>query len=153
MQSNRARLAVLAAAIVVAGVLFVILSGNDEDQGAPSTTAVTSESVDRTPGGGQPQGGESEGAKPLPTITVKDGQPKGGVQELSAQSGGEVRFRVVSDDSAEVHVHGYDLEKEVTPGNPATLRFPAEIEGRFEVELHLSDGNEVEIGELSVTPS
>jgi FtsP/CotA-like multicopper oxidase with cupredoxin domain len=153
MQSNKTRVAVLAAAAAAAVLLFVILSGDEEEQGAPPTSAEASRPSDRgSAGGGQRSGEEAKGGR-LPTITVTGGQPQGGVQELSAQSGEQVRFRVVSDGRAEVHVHGYEIEKEVTPDEPAVFGFPAEIEGGFEIELHLPGGSEVEIAELEVTPS
>jgi hypothetical protein len=49
-----------------------------------------------------------------------------------------VRFTVTSDVAEEVHVHGYDILKEVAPGAPARFRFEATFEGIFEVELERS---------------
>jgi hypothetical protein len=47
---------------------------------------------------------------------------------------------VVRTDSGEaVHLHGYNLEKEVVPGKGVRLPFTANIAGRFEVELHPTD--------------
>jgi hypothetical protein len=43
---------------------------------------------------------------------------------------------VTSDVADEVHLHGYDIEKELSPGTPVTLQFDATIAGVFEVELH-----------------
>jgi hypothetical protein len=83
------------------------------------------------------------------TIVVKDGEPVGGVQELEYSAGEEVRFTVRSDVADEVHVHGYDVEKEIPAGGSAALSFPADIEGIFEVELHESDR---QIAELRVNP-
>ncbi len=34
-----------------------------------------------------------------------------------------------------MHVHGYDLMKDVAPGKPAKITFVANIPGRFEIEL------------------
>jgi hypothetical protein len=36
-------------------------------------------------------------------------------------------------------MHGYDIERPVTPGRPVRLPFTATIPGRFEVELHHPD--------------
>jgi hypothetical protein len=47
-----------------------------------------------------------------------------------------VRLVVTSDVADEIHVHGYELEKALTPGDPATLEFMADQSGLFEVELH-----------------
>jgi heme/copper-type cytochrome/quinol oxidase subunit 2 len=49
--------------------------------------------------------------------------------------GSSVTIRVTSDVADEVHVHGYDLMTDVTPGTPATVTFDATIPGVFEVEL------------------
>jgi hypothetical protein len=35
-----------------------------------------------------------------------------------------------------VHLHGYDIEKEVAPGKPARFDFKATNEGAFEIETH-----------------
>jgi hypothetical protein len=48
-----------------------------------------------------------------------------------------------------VHLHGYDIERPVGPGEPATLRFRADLEGIFEMELH---GSGTQIAELEVRP-
>jgi heme/copper-type cytochrome/quinol oxidase subunit 2 len=51
-------------------------------------------------------------------------------------TGSPVTLVVTSDVADEVHLHGYDIEKELTPGTPATLQFTATLSGVFEVELH-----------------
>jgi hypothetical protein len=154
MQSTKARIAVLVIAAAAAIGLFVVLSGDDEDD-----TPATSEGVAvEEPGGqGSRPDREREKSQPepepeVPTITVEGGEPKGGVEKLSTESGGEVRFRVVSDTEGEVHVHGYELYKDVVPGKPAGISFPADIEGAFEVELHSHEAGEFQIAELEVTP-
>lgn len=85
----------------------------------------------------------------VPTIVVRNGEPVGGVQELEYNAGDDIRFRVSSNQADEVHVHGYDVEEEIPAGGSATLAFPADIEGIFEVELH---GSETQIAELRVNP-
>ena len=85
----------------------------------------------------------------VPTITVKNGEPVGGVQELEYSAGDQVRFEVDSDVADEVHVHGYDLMKDVPAGGSVSFSFPAEIEGIFEVEL---EGLKEQIAELRVNP-
>jgi hypothetical protein len=80
---------------------------------------------------------------------IKDGKPDGGIAEISVDEGETVRFKVTSPVADEVHVHGYDVEKEVPAGGTAVVAFPADIEGIFEVELHHS---EEQIAELRVNP-
>ncbi|NUR98531.1 MAG: hypothetical protein HOV67_25155 [Kribbellaceae bacterium] len=43
---------------------------------------------------------------------------------------------MTTDVADELHLHGYDLEKETVPGKPATIEFDASIPGEFEAELH-----------------
>jgi hypothetical protein len=85
----------------------------------------------------------------VPTIVVKSGEPVGGVQELEYSAGDQVRFKVDSDVADEIHVHGYDLMKDVPAGGSVSFSFPAEIEGIFEVEL---EGRKEQIAELRVNP-
>jgi hypothetical protein len=42
---------------------------------------------------------------------------------------------VTSDVADEVHLHGYNVMRDVTPGEPAVLTFRATIVGTVEVEL------------------
>lgn len=70
-------------------------------------------------------------------------------EEISVSEGDRVTLRLTSDEPVEVHVHGYDLEEEVNPGEPTTLSFEADLTGRFEVEDH---DRETALGVLLVRP-
>jgi hypothetical protein len=138
-------LPVLLAMLALAGLSACGSSGDDSS--TTTATATTSES-----GGGA--GGETtaadDSAEPsVPTITIKNGEPVGGVEELEYSAGEQIRFKVDSDIASEVHVHGYDLMKDVSAGGSVSFSFPAEIEGIFEVELEESAK---QIAELRVNP-
>jgi len=60
-----------------------------------------------------------------------------------------VTLRWTSDIPVEVHLHGYDLEEEVSPGEETDLSFEADLTGRFEIEEHET---ETELGTLLVQP-
>jgi hypothetical protein len=92
---------------------------------------------------------KAEGAESGATIAVKNGEPVGGVQRLEYSAGDQIRFTVDSDVADEVHVHGYDLMKDVPAGGSVSFSFPAEIEGIFEVEL---EGRKEQIAEIRVNP-
>ena len=109
--------------IAAAVVLFIVLSDNDD----------------------------GDNGHQVPTIRLRGGEPVGGIQELTAPSGGRVRFRVTSDIAGEVHVHGYDVEREIAAGGEVSFDFPANLEGGFEVELH-HEGGEGQIADLRVEP-
>jgi hypothetical protein len=139
MRSNSARIAIAVGAVAVIVVLFVVLSGgNDNNDNKASTTTTTQ----NTQAAGKP--------KPeVPVIEVRGAKPVGGVQKLTFTKGDRVRFRVQSDVADEIHVHGYDLMKDVPAGGAVTFSFPASIEGVFEVEL---EGRKEQIAQLSVKP-
>jgi hypothetical protein len=85
---------------------------------------------------------ETTPAQPAPktvTIRVVGGAPQGGIARPKVKKGDRVVFVVNADAGEEVHVHGYDVERRVTPGKPVRLPITATIPGRFEVELHHPD--------------
>jgi hypothetical protein len=63
--------------------------------------------------------------------------------------GDRVVVVVRSDVEDEVHVHGYDLLREVGPGRAARIAFRASTVGRFEIEL---EDRHLLLAELEVRP-
>jgi hypothetical protein len=125
MNSNTTRVLAGIAVIVVAVVLLVVLKKDDSTK----TTSNT--------------GGK------VTTIVIKNGKPVGGIADLTYNKGEQVRFKVDSDVSDEVHMHGYDIMKDVKAGGSVSFDFPASIEGVFEAEL---EGRKEQILELTVNP-
>lgn len=72
-------------------------------------------------------------------IFVEQGRPRGGIKRPVIEQGKRVRIVVRTDAGVEVHLHGYDIERPVRPGQPTQLAFRATIPGRFELELHEPD--------------
>jgi hypothetical protein len=145
--SRTQRLAFLAIALVIAVVAVVVLSGGDDDEQEAADTGAQSTA---TPTG---TAAPDETETPEPTPTPKPKPPlvtPGKVTKLRFEQGETVSFRVRSDVADHVHVHGYDLMKDVTPGRTITISFPAEITGIFEIELE--DRGE-QIAQLRVDPS
>jgi hypothetical protein len=137
MKSSLGRVALGIAVVAVAVVLLIVLK--DDDGG------------DKTSGGGTAtteQAGKPS-KPPIPTILIRNGKPVGGIEELTYNEGERVRFRVDSDISEEIHVHGYDIAKEVEAGGSVSFDFSATIEGVFEAEL---EGRGEQIAELRVNP-
>jgi hypothetical protein len=117
---------------------------------APATTRTETLTVD-TETESDEAGTETEppaASQPL-VVRVEGGEPVGGVQKLEVKSGEQARFVVEADAPEEVHVHGYDILKEVGPGKDARFSFTADLEGIFEVELEESG---VQIVSLVVEP-
>jgi hypothetical protein len=147
MQSRKLGLAVAVLAVAAAIVLFVVLQDDDSDSGGSATTPIA-----QTPGENGPATGPGDGqagAAKLPTIVVRGGQPVGGVQELSFEKGERIRFTVESDVADEVHLHGYDIGKDIDAGGEVEFDVPASIEGVFEVEL---EERVVPLAEVTVNP-
>ncbi len=80
-------------------------------------------------------------------VAIEDGAMN--PAEISAEEGDQVTLRLTSDSPVEVHLHGYDLEEEVSPGEETVLSFEANLTGRFEIEDHET---ETELGALLVQP-
>jgi hypothetical protein len=72
-------------------------------------------------------------------VTFAHGEASGDTGRVPVALGTPVTLVVTSDVADKVHVHGYDIEKELTPGTPVTLQFDATVAGVFEVELHEAD--------------
>jgi hypothetical protein len=124
---NKQTALVGAALAVVAVVLLIVLSSGGDDS---STT--------------------TEAGK-VPTVVVnKQGEPVGGIQELVYNKGDQIHFKVEVPFEEEIHLHGYDVMKEVPAGGGiVTYDLPADIEGVFEAEL---EGRGEQIVELKVEP-
>jgi hypothetical protein len=144
MSSNIARVAAGIAAVAVAVLLLVVLKddggGGDGGTVATQTTATGSEQGSKAPPSAEVK---------IPTIVVEGGKPVGGVMDLSFEEGDRIRFKVESDVADEIHVHGYDLMKDVEAGGTVSFDFPATIEGVFEAEL---EERKQPIAELTVNP-
>lgn len=55
----------------------------------------------------------SGGTSTVVRIQIHGGKPVGGVQTIPAKKGGRVRFTMTSDVADEIHVHGYNLHKQI----------------------------------------
>lgn len=132
-----------AALVVVAVVALIVLSGGEDESGdtretggITNTTTAGGESADGDEQGDKAGGKPAQADAGVPTIVIgEDGKPVGGVAELTVERGERVRFKVESAVADHVHVHGYDLMKDVEPGRVAGFDFPATLEGIFEAEL------------------
>lgn len=71
-------------------------------------------------------------------VAVKDGKVSPKTHRVKVALGSAVRILVSSDVDDEVHVHGYEIEREVAAGRSATIEFTADQSGVFEVETHES---------------
>ena len=122
--SRNARIALVLAVVAAAVVAFIVAN----------------------PGGG---GGKSASSPTIPVVRVKAGKPVGGIKHITVKEGDRVRFTVISDLADEIHVHGYDLKKDVRAHGRVSFSFPGKIDGIFVIEL---ESRSEQIAQLKVTP-
>ena len=121
--NRTARIALVVGGVVVIVVALVIVLAVGGGDGAPKTANAH--------------------------VAVVNGKPAGGVKTIKAAKGGTINLDISSDVADEVHVHGYDLLKDVPAGGSVTFRIPAKLDGVFEVEL---ERRGVDLAKLEVEP-
>lgn len=146
------RIAIVAVGLVALILGYVALKPKDDDTTTSATTTQTTAApaTVTAPGTVVTTVRPTTTAAPAFAVAVKDGKAVGGVKELTVTKGDRVRITVTDDAEDQVHLHGYDIEQPVAPGQPATFDFTAKLEGIFEMELHSSD---TQIASLKVNPS
>ena len=55
---------------------------------------------------------------------------------VTVTQGDQVTIRVMSDESGEFHVSGYEIENDMTAGTELSFSFTADKAGRYNFELH-----------------
>ena len=150
--SSGARLSFLAIAVVILVVAFVALRPSSDDPEttahAPTATATATATATSTPDAAET---ETPTPTPTPKPTVDPGPVLTGskVVKLRYDKGETVRFQVRSPEDEEVHVHGYDIKKDVKAGQTTPMSFKATIDAIFESEFEHSAK---QIAELRVDP-
>src|SRR4051794_7974586 len=118
--SQRTRLGVIVAAVAVAVAGVVIASSSGGKSSKPRKVTPPPGTVSGAPAPPTPP--------PVPKVVIRNGRPVGGIRTIKVSKGDRVRFTVESDVADEVHVHGYDLHKDVPKGGTVNFAFPASID-------------------------
>jgi len=157
--SNARRLVIVVAALVLAIAAFFAFRPADTTQrdDPVRTESPRDGGAEREPAGGgegAPGGDGSTEERPpaepaFEEIRIADGGPVGRARTVSVESGDTVRLAFRSDATGEVHIHGYDRYVDLKAGRTVRTRFPAELEGIFEVEDH---GSGALLAKLRVEP-
>jgi hypothetical protein len=133
-----ARIALAAAAVAAAVVLFLVLRPDGEEASTPApTTSGTLSEPNETVSPTTTEAPKTTEAVPRAVrvrIVFTNGNVSG-PRRVEVELGRRVVVVVGADVSDHVHVHGYDLMRDVGPGQPARIAFKATDQGRFEVEL------------------
>lgn len=136
--------------LIAAAALINGLTGGDEPtptgepSGATGSAPATTAATGATASGGEGDAG-ARSAKPSAGPLIKAGS----VAVIEVDKGETVRFRAVSDEGDELHVHGYDRTVELPAGKVVKVKFEADLEGVFDIEMHHSGGH---VGQLRVAP-
>ena len=113
--------------LAIGGLLLLSGCAGGSTSGASSTSPAASPTASKT-------------AKVTDiVVSVKDGKVSPKAHRVKVAEGSSVRILVSSDVDDEVHVHGYEIEREVSAGQSATIEFTADQTGVFAVETHESD--------------
>jgi heme/copper-type cytochrome/quinol oxidase subunit 2 len=136
--TGRIRLLLIGLAIAIAVVAFMVAKPSSGKHTAATTTG--------RPGGA---GAAPPGSSAIPHILVRGGRPVAGIRTIAVNEGERVRFEVTSDVAEEVHIHGYDLHKDVAAGGTVGFDFSAAIAGVFVIEL---EARSEQIASLKVEP-
>jgi len=151
--STGARIGVVLATVAVLALAFVLLSPEADDDSNTAQTPTTPATTPATTSDAPAPTTTAPPPPPAPTferVRVRGGQAVGGVKKITVKKGDRARFEVTSTDTSdEVHLHGYDITRNVAPGSRARFSFAANAEGIYEVELH---GTHTQIAELTVEP-
>lgn len=145
------RFTFLAIAALIAIVAVVVLAGSGGDESGDSVepaAAPATPSATQDPQEASPQATETPTHEPTPEPPplLRSGR----VTKLEATEGKTVRFRVRSDTDEEIHVHAYDIDRDIPAGKTVDVAFKADITGVIEIEFH---GSGETIAELKVEPS
>ncbi|MCY4273458.1 MAG: hypothetical protein OXF00_12535 [bacterium] len=113
----------------------VELSANNHAVLAVNGDKLDATAVVTIPGDAEPVAAAQEGGGAI-ELELADGKPVEGVKRYRVGAGDTVSIVVAGDTADELHIHGYDLVVEFSPGQPGTITFEADIPGIFEVESH-----------------
>jgi len=144
--SRGARFGLLGLALIVLVVAFIALrpAAKDDETTANSPTTTPTVTATDTPGA-------AGAATETPTPTIDPGPVLTGasVVKLRFSKGDTVRFQVKAPEDEEVHIHGYDIKKDVKAGVSTPISFKATIDGIFVIEF---ENSSTQIAELRVDP-
>ena len=144
--TRNTRIALLAAAAVVAVVAIIIIGSGGDDNNDSTTAAQTTPAATATGTGTV----TTPAPKPsIQVITIKNGKAVGGVQTVSVKKGDRARFKVVSDADHEIHLHGFDIAKDVKAGGSVTYNVKTDAPGIYEFEIEETG---TKIGQVKVEP-
>ena len=80
--------------------------------------------------------GSAFAAQQVGDLALVGGRVPSERQTIRVTKGDEVVLRCTSDRAIALHLHGYDIATSIPAGGSATMRFVANVAGRFPVSEH-----------------
>jgi hypothetical protein len=130
-------------ALTLAATLLVAGCGGDD----PATTTPSSTPPPSSTNAAATTPTETAFAGTEIVVAVKGGKVDPATHRVKVAKGTPVRLLVTSDKADELHVHGYEIEKELPAGEQVTVDFTADQTGVFEIETHET---ELQLAQLEV---
>src|SRR3954452_12390102 len=147
------RLAFAGIAVAILVLAIALLSGGDDNNDekpaaqatrtAPATDPAATATATAADSTATPTPPQKQAVDPGPLLTGEK------VVKIEVDKGDTVRFRARSPQDDEVHVHGYDLKKDLPANQTVTMSFKATIDGIFEIEF---ENQGKQIASLRVNP-
>ena len=129
------RLAFAGIAVAILILAVVLLSGGDDSNDEKPAAQATATATATATAGETTAPEATETPTPKPTVDPGPLLTGDSVVKIEVNKGDTVRFRVRSPQDDEVHVHGYDLKKDLTANQTASMSFKATIDGIFVIEF------------------
>ncbi len=146
---RRTALCLLLVAVFASGFVLASCGGDSESGTTTQTTTQTTTTTTQATTTGTTTTQPPPQGPTLVRIVVENGAPRGGIVRKTVDQGDRVVLVVRSDVTDHIHLHGYDIMRDVAAGGTARLPFRATIPGRFEVEL---EDRGVQIADITVQP-
>ena len=153
MLARRVTIVLCATAALLACGFVLASCGGDDDAGTTDTTTLTRPTIptttDSTTSAATTTTTTAVEPPTVVRVRVVGGAPQGGIVRKTVKKGDRVALVVTSDVADHVHLHGYDIMRDVSAGGTARIRFRATLPGRFEIER---EDRGVQIADLTVKP-
>ncbi len=85
-------------------------------------------------------GGADSGEIKQVRLQIQNRQLSETGETVRLSQGDRIELHWVSDEPAELHLHGYDITLKVVPGKTGVMALAADVPGRFPVTAHGLDG-------------
>ena len=132
---------VLAAGLAACGSDAGSTSGTSSSGPSGPATSGAPSSSPSSPSSSSDASSSSDSSSSTPTqrtiaVTVRGNRVTPAPRTVELKVGETITLEVTSDHADQLHVHGFDIEKELPAGTPVRVELTGESPGVYEVETH-----------------